>query len=180
MGQIQIENMTFETLISEEELQKRIKELGKEISRDYEGKDPILVGVLNGSFLFLADLIRTIDIECEVDFIKIASYHGELNSSGEINLIKDFSADLHGKHIIIVEDIIDSGLSLTYLKERVKKVQPASFKIVTLLWKKEATKVDLDVDYVGFEIPNKFVIGYGLDYKQKYRQLREIYQLVGE
>jgi hypoxanthine phosphoribosyltransferase len=172
--------MKFETLISETELHNRIKKLGKEISRDYEGLNPIMVGVLNGSFLFMADLIREIDTQCEVDFIKIASYHGDLNSSGEIHLIKDFSADLHGKHILLVEDIIDSGLSISYLKERVKKVQPASFKIVTLLWKKEATKVDLKVDYVGFEIPNKFVIGYGLDYKQKYRQLKEIYQLVGE
>lgn len=180
METLKIENMIFKPLITEEQILRRVSELAEEINRDYQGLDPIFVGVLNGSFLFFADLLREISIECEVDFIKIASYHGELNTSGEIRLIKDFSADLKGRHIILVEDIIDSGLSISYLKERVKKVQPASFKIVTLLWKKEATIVDLQIEYVGFEIPNSFVLGYGLDYKQKYRQLRHVYQLVGE
>ncbi|GAB4187013.1 MAG: hypoxanthine phosphoribosyltransferase [Calditrichia bacterium] len=180
MAQLKIENMTFEPLFTEKQLHERIDELGKQISDDYRGKDPIFVGVLNGSFLFMADLARAVDIEFEVDFIKIASYHGDLESSGEIKIIKDFSAEIKNRHILLIEDIVDSGLSIKNLSERVKKFEPASFEVVTLLWKKEATKADINLKYVGFEIPNKFVLGYGLDYKQRYRQLRDIYQLVGE
>ncbi|MEZ4765846.1 MAG: hypoxanthine phosphoribosyltransferase, partial [Calditrichia bacterium] len=148
------------------------------ISRDYAGKVPIMVGVLNGAALLLSDLIRYLDIDCEIDFIKISSYGNQRVSSGEITMIKDFSADLHGRDIIIVEDIVDSGLSVQYLKRRIKNMKPASLKVVSLLTKKEAFKVDLTIDYVGFEIDNRFVIGYGLDYKQVKRNVNAIYQLV--
>ncbi|RMG61305.1 MAG: hypoxanthine phosphoribosyltransferase [Calditrichaeota bacterium] len=177
---LQLEDLTFEVLLTEEQIQARIRELGEIISRDYEGKVPILVGVLNGAFLFLADLIRTLSIDCEVDFIKISSYGDARVSSGEITMIKDFSADLRGRDIIVVEDIVDSGLSVQYLKRRINSMRPASLKFVSLLIKKGAAKVELDIDYVGFEIENKFVIGYGLDYKQKKRNLKAIYQLVEE
>ena len=174
---IQIEDLKFRVLIPEEEVQKRIKEIAAEISRDYEGKIPIMVGVLNGGVLFLADLIRNLSIDCEMDFIKISSYGNQRVSSGEITMIKDFSADLHGRDIIVVEDIVDSGLSVQYLKRRIQNMKPASLKFVSLLMKKGALKVDLKIEYTGFEIENKFVIGYGLDYKQLKRNVNAIYQL---
>ncbi|MCB0267535.1 MAG: hypoxanthine phosphoribosyltransferase [Calditrichia bacterium] len=176
--QIQVDDLVFEVLISAEELQNRIKAIAASISRDYAGKVPIMVGVLNGAALLLSDLIRYLDIDCEIDFIKISSYGNQRVSSGEITMIKDFSADLHGRDIIIVEDIVDSGLSVQYLKRRIKNMKPASLKVVSLLTKKEAFKVDLTIDYVGFEIDNRFVIGYGLDYKQVKRNVNAIYQLV--
>jgi hypoxanthine phosphoribosyltransferase len=169
---VKIDELTFNVLISEEQIQNRIKEMAKEISRDYEGKLPILVGVLNGAYLFMADLFRTLSIDSEVDFIKISSYGDERVSSGEITMIKDFSADLHGRHVIVIEDIVDSGLSIHYLTRRIKKMKPASLKFVSLLVKKGVAKIELTIDYIGF-----IVIGYGLDYKQKKRNLRAIYQL---
>lgn len=174
---LKIDELEFEVLISEATVQQRIRELGEEISRDYEGKIPIMVGVLNGGVLFLADLIRSLSIDCEMDFIKISSYGNKRVSSGEITMIKDFSADLHGRDIIVIEDIVDSGLSVQYLKRRIRNMKPASLKFVSLLVKREAMKVDLTIDYVGFEIKNKFVIGYGLDYKQLKRNVNAIYQL---
>lgn len=174
---VKIDDLTFNVLISEEQIQNRVKEIADEISLDYEGKLPILVGVLNGAYLFMADLFRTLRIDSEVDFIKISSYGDARISSGEITMIKDFSADLYGRHVIVIEDIVDSGLSIHYLTRRIKKMKPASLKFVSLLVKKGVAKVDLAIDYIGFEIENKFVIGYGLDYKQKKRNLRAIYQL---
>lgn len=174
---LKIDELEFEVLIPEETVQQRIRELGEQISRDYEGKIPIMVGVLNGGVLFLADLIRSLSIDCEMDFIKISSYGNKRVSSGEITMIKDFSADLHGRDIIVIEDIVDSGLSVQYLKRRIRNMKPASLKFVSLLVKREAMKVDLTIDYVGFEIKNKFVIGYGLDYKQLKRNVNAIYQL---
>ncbi len=175
---IQIDDLTFEILIDSKTLHKRIEELGKQISRDYEGKIPIMIGVLNGAAIFLADIIRYMDIDCEIDFIKISSYGNARVSSGEITMIKDFSADLHGRDVIVVEDIVDSGLSVQYLRRKILGLKPASLKFVSLLVKKGAAKVDLSIDYVGFEIENKFVIGYGLDYKQLKRNLNAIYQLI--
>jgi hypoxanthine phosphoribosyltransferase len=175
---VQIDDLKFQVLISEEKIQKRVKEIAVEISKDYEGRIPIMVGVLNGAVLFLADLIRNLSIDCEMDFIKISSYGNQRVSSGEITMIKDFSADLHGRDIIVVEDIVDSGLSVQYLKRRIRNMKPASIKFVSLLIKKDSLKVDLAVDYIGFEIENKFVIGYGLDYKQLKRNVNAIYQLV--
>lgn len=175
---VQIDDLKFRVLISEESIQKRVKEIAAEISRDYEGRVPIMVGVLNGGVLFLADLIRNLSIDCEMDFIKISSYGNQRVSSGEITMIKDFSADLHGRDIIVVEDIVDSGLSVQYLKRRIRNMKPASIKFVSLLTKKDSLKVDLAIEYIGFEIENKFVIGYGLDYKQLKRNVNAIYQLV--
>ena len=177
---ITVDDLSFDVLISETEVQNRVKELGAQISKDYQGKVPIMVGVLNGAVLFLADLIRALSIECEIDFIKISSYGNRRVSSGEITMIKDFSADLHGKDIIVVEDIVDSGLSVKYLRRRIRSMNPSSLKFVSLLTKKGAAKVDLHIDYIGFEIENKFVLGYGLDYKQQKRNINAIYQLIEE
>lgn len=175
---VQIDDLKFEVFISRERIQERVKELGRQLSIDYQDSVPIMVGVLNGAVLFMADLIRSLSIDCEMDFIKISSYGNERVSSGEITMIKDFSADLHGRDVIVVEDIVDSGLSVQYLRRRIRKMKPASLKFVSLLMKKGAAKVDLQIDYLGFEIENKFVIGYGLDYKQKKRNVDAIYQLV--
>ncbi len=179
MGEIilKVDDLEFEVLLSEAKIQARIKEMADEISRDYKDKTPIFVGVLNGAILFLADLIRKLSVECEIDFIKISSYGDERVSSGQITMIKDFSADLHGRDIIVVEDIVDSGLSISYLKRRIESMKPASVKFVSLLVKKDCAKVPLTLDYVGFEIENKFVIGYGLDLAQKKRNLGAIYQI---
>jgi hypoxanthine phosphoribosyltransferase len=137
-----------------------------------------MVGVLNGGVLFMSDLIRKLSIDCEMDFIKISSYGNQRVSSGEITMIKDFSADLYNRDIIVVEDIVDSGLSVQYLIRRIQNMKPTSLKFVSLLVKKGTAKVDLTIDYTGFEIDNKFVIGYGLDYKQLKRNVNAIYQLV--
>ncbi len=174
---IKVDDMEFEVLISREKLQARVKEMAEEISRDYQDKTPIFVGVLNGAVLLLADLIRYLSVECEIDFIKISSYGNKRVSSGEITMIKDFSADLHGRDVVVVEDIVDSGLSVSYLKKRIKSMKPASVKFVSLLVKKGCAKVPLTIDYVGFEIENKFVIGYGLDLAQQKRNLNAIYQI---
>lgn len=174
---LRIDNQEFEILIEPERLQRRVRELAQEISGDYAGKIPIFVGVLNGAFLFMADLIRQLSIDCEVDFIKISSYGNERVSSGEITMIKDFSADLHGRDVIVVEDIVDSGLSVNYLKNRIEDMKPASVKFVSLLVKNECAVVPLKIDYVGFKISDKFVIGYGLDLAQKKRDLSAIYQV---
>lgn len=174
---IVVDNMEFELLFSHKIIQNRIAGLATEISRDYKGKIPIFVGVLNGAILFLSDLIRKLSVECEIDFIKISSYGNKRISSGQITMIKDFSADLHGRDIIVVEDIVDSGLSVSYLKKRIESMKPASQKFVSLLVKKDCAVVPLTIDYVGFEIENKFVIGYGLDMAQKKRNLNAIYQI---
>ncbi|HFE62981.1 hypoxanthine phosphoribosyltransferase [candidate division KSB1 bacterium 4484_188] len=174
---LKVNEYEFEVLISKQKLQKRIKELAAQISQDYQGKVPIFVGVLNGAVLFLVDLIRQLTIDCEIDFIKISSYGNERVSSGQITMIKDFSADLHGRDVIVVEDIVDSGLSVSYLTQRIRSMKPASVKFVSLLVKKGCAKVPLTIDYVGFEIENKFVIGYGLDLAQQKRNLDAIYQV---
>jgi hypoxanthine phosphoribosyltransferase len=173
---IEIDDLKFQVYLSEEQIQNRINELAREISNDYREKVPIFVGVLNGAFLFLGDLFTKLDIDAEVDFIKVSSYGDSRISSGAITMIKDFSADLHGRDVIVVEDIVDSGLSIQYLKRRINNMKPASLKFVSLLVKTEAAKVDLTIDYIGFEIENKFVVGYGLDYKQQKRNLKAIYQ----
>ncbi len=174
---IQIDNLDFELLINQEKLSRKIRQLAKEISRDYSGKVPIFVGVLNGAILFMADLIRQLTIDCEIDFIKISSYGDKRVSSGQITMIKDFSADLYERDIIVVEDIVDSGRSVQYLKKRIESMKPTSVKFVSLLVKKDCSVVPLKIDYVGFEIMNKFVIGYGLDLAQQKRNLNAIYQV---
>lgn len=167
----------FRVYLDRATIQNRVAEIGRQISAEYEGEVPILIGVLNGSFMFLADLMREITIDCEVDFWKLSSYGVEKVSSGQVRELKKVDADLHERHVIIVEDIVDTGLSMDYIVERIRKYEPASMRVVTLLHKEEATEVDVSLDYVGFRIPNRFVIGYGLDYGQLARNLPEIYIL---
>ncbi|RMF57831.1 MAG: hypoxanthine phosphoribosyltransferase [Calditrichaeota bacterium] len=162
-------------LLSRDEIREKVKELGRLISSDYRGKCPILIGVLNGSFIFCADLFREITIDCEVDFIKISSYGDEMETSGEIKLLKDVDAHLRDRHVIVVEDIVDSGYSVRYLEQKLKAVKPRSLKFVSLLVKEGNQRVPYKIDYVGFKIPNHFVVGYGLDLAQKLRNLPDIY-----
>ncbi len=164
------------TLISNDEIQRRIKVIADAISEQFKDEIPILIGVLNGSFIFISDLMRKLNIDCEMDFIKMSSYAGK-ESVGTVTLLKDISADITGRHVIIVEDIIDSGLTIKFLRDRLEGANPKSVTIVTLLLKTDIAKLDFEVDYVGFEIPPEFVVGYGLDYNQKLRHLPEIYRL---
>ena len=157
--------------------QQRIQELGEQITKDYQGKLPILIGVLNGSFLFLADLVKQIKIHCEIDFFKLSSYGDAKISSGNVKMLKELNADINERHIIVVEDIVDSGLSIKFIKELLDNNSPASVKVASLLVKPESLKYKIKIDYIGFEIPNEFVIGYGLDYAQKFRNLNSIYAL---
>ena len=172
-----IGNQRLTELISEDSIKKRISEIAMDISSEYKGRIPIVIGVLNGSFLFLADIVRKLDIEFEVDFIKISSYGYSKTSSGTVRLLKDISADITGRDIILIEDIVDSGLSLTFLKKRFEEAKPSSLTFVTLLHKEHTSKIDFKIDYIGFEIGDEFVVGYGLDYEQKLRGLPSIYTL---
>ncbi len=176
-GEIWVGSEKFVTLLTEKKIQERVKELGQQISKDYNGKLPIFIGVLNGSFLFLADLIKNVNIHCEVDFFKLSSYGDSKISSGDVKLIKELNADISERHIIVVEDIVDSGLSIQFITNMLKNHNPASVKIASLLLKPDSLKYEIKIDYIGFEIPNEFVIGYGLDYAQKYRNLNSIYAL---
>jgi len=174
---IKINGDIFEPFIAEEQIQKRIKELAMHINADYAGKTPIFIGVLNGSFIFLADLIREITVDCEMDFFKLSSYGDAKISSGQVKLLKNLNCEVTGRDILVVEDIVDSGLSIAFIKNIIEKEKPKSLKLVSLLLKKGVPKIDFPVDYVGFEIPPDFVIGYGLDYAQKVRNLKSIYRL---
>ena len=165
----------FRTLISAEEIDNKIREMGKEITKDYRDKNPIMIGVLNGGFLFMADLIRHVEIDLEIDFIKISSYGDATVSSGKVTMLKDINAEITNRHIILVEDIVDTGLSVQYLKSKFLELKPASLSFVSLLRKKENAKVEYDVEYVGFDIGNEFVVGYGLDHKQILRNLPAVY-----
>lgn len=160
-----------EILISEDQIQQKVKELGERITRDYKGKDPILIGVLNGAIIFMADLMRHIDIPIEVDFMAVSSYGVSTESSGIVRILKDLDKSIEGRHVIVVEDIIDTGLTLKYLTTLLKDRNPRSIKLCSLLDKPKRRKVDIDIDYKGFSIPDEFVVGYGLDFKEKYRNL---------
>jgi len=155
----------------------RVSELAAEIDRDLGGQVPILIGVLNGAFIFLADLMRAMSIECEVDFLKLSSYGAEKISSGRVRELKSLDADIEGRHVILVEDIVDTGLSMKFMMDKFEEMKPASVRTAVLLHKTEATRIPLKLDYVGFEIENLFVVGYGLDYSQVGRQLADIYML---
>ena len=174
---IMVGNEEFKLLFSEKQIQNRTKELAKQISSDYKSSVPVFIGVLNGSFLFMSDLIRYITIDCEVDFFKLSSYGDEKISSGRVKLLKELNCDVNDRDIIIVEDIVDTGLSVKYIEKLFEKHRPKSMKVVSLLVKQDSLKYDLKIDYIGFNIPSKFVIGYGLDYAQKYRNLSSIYVL---
>jgi hypoxanthine phosphoribosyltransferase len=174
---LRIHGNMFEPFITEEQIRERIKELAACINADYAGRVPIFIGVLNGSFIFLSDLIREVTVECEIDFLKLSSYGDATMSSGHVTLLKGLNCHATGRDILVVEDIVDSGLSIAYVKKIIEKENPKSLKFVSLLLKKDIPKLDFSIDYIGFEIPPDFVIGYGLDYAQKVRNLKSIYRL---
>jgi len=174
---ISVNNDRFVLYLTESKIQRRVRALGKQISKEYRGRVPIFIGVLNGSFIFLSDLIRHVTIDCEIDFLKLSSYGDSKISSGNVKMLKELNCQIEGRDIIIVEDIVDSGLSVDFMVKLVRQQNPRSFKIISLLYKKESLKVDVPIHYIGFTIPNYFVIGYGLDYAQKERNLRAIYRL---
>jgi hypoxanthine phosphoribosyltransferase len=166
-------------IIPKRELKKRVKELGAKISKDYAGKELILIGILKGSFVFLADLIRQIKIPHKIDFIAVASYDQEIEGSGAVRLVKDLSANIEGKNVIIIEDIVDTGLTLNFIRKKLLLRNPKSLEIVTLLDRKERRKVQVPIKYVGFTVPNEFVVGYGLDLGERYRNLPYIAKIEG-
>ncbi|MER2063311.1 MAG: hypoxanthine phosphoribosyltransferase [Alkalibacterium sp.] len=158
-------------LISEEEIQAKVKELGAQLAEEYKGKNPLLVGVLKGALPFMADLIKAMDIYLEIDFMDVSSYGNETVSSGEVKILKDLDTNVEGRHVLFVEDIIDTGGTLAYLKDMFEYRKAASVKIVTILDKPSGRKIDIKADWVGFEVPHEFVVGYGLDYIENYRNL---------
>lgn len=154
-----------------------MQEIANQITRDYKGKEPIFVGVLNGSFIFMSDLVRKVKLNSEIDFLKLSSYGDKKISSGNVRLLKDLNCVLADRDIIVVEDIIDSGLSITFIRDLIANHKPCSLEFVTLLYKKTTVKLDFKIKYIGFKIPNKFVVGYGLDYAQRFRNLKSVYEL---
>jgi hypoxanthine phosphoribosyltransferase len=166
-----LEEAVGEVLIDAETLQARIRELGEEINADYSGREILLLGVLKGAVFFMADLMRTITVPCEIDFMAISSYGASTDSSGVVRILKDLDINIEGRHVLVVEDIIDSGLTLSYLMRNLESREPASLEVCALLTKPERREIDVPVRYIGFEIPNRFVIGYGLDFAERYRNL---------
>src|SRR6188472_2729991 len=160
-----------EILVQPDDLRRRVADLGAEISRDYEGRELLLVGVLKGAIFFLSDLMRELSIPCEVDFMAVASYGSVTQSSGVVRILKDLDAAIEGRHVLIVEDIVDSGLTLQYLLRNLGARNPASLEVCALLTKPDRRKVELPIRFVGFEIPDRFAIGYGLDFAERYRNL---------
>ncbi|MDI6891458.1 MAG: hypoxanthine phosphoribosyltransferase [Actinomycetota bacterium] len=169
-----------EVLIGERAIKKRVKELAEEISRDYRGKSPLLVGVLRGAIVFLADLMRELTVPVEIDFMAISSYGQATKSSGVVRILKDLDEDIRGRHVLVVEDIVDTGLTLSYLLKSLKARHPASLQVCAFLSKKGKQRVPLEIKYLGFEVPDRFVVGYGLDFAQKYRYFPCIYALKPE
>jgi hypoxanthine phosphoribosyltransferase len=171
MSQTELERSVGEVLIEEAALKARIAELGEEISTFYEGRDLLLIGVLKGAVFFMADLMRHLTVPCEVDFMAISSYGAATDSSGVVRILKDLDINIEGRHVLVVEDIIDSGLTLSYLIRTLESREPASLEVVALMTKPTRREIDVPVRWTGFEIPNRFVIGYGLDFAEKYRNL---------
>jgi hypoxanthine phosphoribosyltransferase len=167
----ELERDVSEVLIDEEALQRRIAELGEEISADYAGRNLLLIGVLKGAVFFMADLMRRVTVPCEIDFMAISSYGGQTDTSGVVRILKDLDMNIKGRHVLVVEDIIDSGLTLSYLMRNLRSREPGSLEICALMTKPSRREIDVPVRYVGFEIPNRFVIGYGLDFGERYRNL---------
>jgi hypoxanthine phosphoribosyltransferase len=168
------DELVGEVLLSDEQIRERIVELGAEIARDYAGRDPILVAVLKGAFIFMADLARAVQIPLEVDFMAVSSYGASTRSSGVVRIVKDLDIDLHGRHVIIVEDIVDSGLTLRYLRKTLESRGTASLEVCALLVREGSQQSEVDLRYIGFRIPPAFVIGYGLDVAERYRNLPHI------
>ena len=171
MSQTELESVVGEVLVDPEVLSARVAELGAEISADYKGRDLLLIGVLKGAVFFMADLMRKLTIPCEVDFMAISSYGASTDSSGVVRILKDLDINIEGRHVLVVEDIIDSGLTLSYLMRNLESREPATLEVCALLTKPDRREIDVPVRYVGFEIPNRFVIGYGLDFAERYRNL---------
>ncbi len=179
MSRITIKDKTFETSMPEAVIKARVKELALQISKDMEGKNPLFLGVLNGAFIFAADLMREMTIPCEISFVKLASYQGT-TSTGKIKEVMGINEDLTGRTVIILEDIVETGLTIKQMIESLGTRNPASVHICTLFFKPEKLKVELDLDYVAFNIPNDFILGYGLDFDQQGRGLKDLYTLVKE
>lgn len=177
MESIIVNGDKFVVSITEEQIKTRICEIADQINRDYQDRIPVFISVLNGSFIFCADLFREITVECEVDFVKVSSYGNSKTSSGNIKLLKELNCKVEGRDIIILEDIVDTGISINFIHSLIKSNNPASLKVVTLLYKEKNVKLDFPIDYIGFKIPDAFVLGYGLDYAQKLRNLKSIYVL---
>jgi hypoxanthine phosphoribosyltransferase len=171
VSQAELEHAVTEILVDEETLRNRVAELGEEISRDYAGRDLLLIGVLKGAVFFMADLMRQLTVPCEIDFMAISSYGASTDSSGVVRILKDLDINIEGREVLVVEDIIDSGLTLSYLMRNLEARQPASLEVCALMTKPERREIDVPVRYIGFEIPNRFVIGYGLDFGERYRNL---------
>jgi hypoxanthine phosphoribosyltransferase len=171
VSQTELESAVGEVLVDTEALGARIAELGAEISADYEGRDLLLIGVLKGAVFFMADLMRKLTIPCEVDFMAISSYGASTDSSGVVRILKDLDINIEGRHVLVVEDIIDSGLTLSYLMRNLESREPATLEVCALLTKPDRRELEVPVRYIGFEIPNRFVIGYGLDFGERYRNL---------
>jgi len=171
MTQAELERAVDEILIDEHTLQTRIGELGESISADYAGRDLLLIGVLKGAVFFMADLMRRLTVSCEIDFMAISSYGASTDSSGVVRILKDLDINIEGRDVLVVEDIIDSGLTLSYLIRNLEAREPATLEICALMTKPARREIDVPVRYVGFEIPNRFVIGYGLDFAERYRNL---------
>ena len=161
-------------LLDAQKIQARVKEMGAQISRDYSGEKPLVLGILKGASIFHADLVRAINLDLSFDFIAVGSYGSSTKSSGEVRILKDLDESLEGKHVLLVEDIVDTGLTLHYLQQNLIARNPESLKIVALLNKPSRREIEVPVEYVGFEIPDEFVVGYGLDYDQRYRNLRDV------
>ena len=176
MSRVKIHDKWFETSITEAEIKERVKAVAAQISRDMEGKNPLLLGVLNGAFIFAADLMREMTIPCEISFVKLASYQGT-TSTGTIKEVMGINEDLTGRHVVIVEDIVDTGLTMKRMIETLGTRNPASISVCALLVKPDKLQVDLDLKYVALRIPNDFIVGYGLDYDQQGRGLKDIYTL---
>jgi hypoxanthine phosphoribosyltransferase len=171
MVNTELERAVGEVLIDAGSLRARIAELGEEISSYYEGRDLLLIGVLKGAVFFMADLMRHLTVPCEVDFMAISSYGAQTDSSGVVRILKDLDINIEGRHVLVVEDIIDSGLTLSYLMRNLESREPASLEVCALLTKPARREIEVPVRWVGFEIPNRFVIGYGLDFAERYRNL---------
>ena len=167
--------MKKELLFSEKAIQDRVKALAEQISSDYEGEEPLFVGILNGVVFFFADLLREVRLPITMDFLRAASYGSQMNSSGVVHITKDIEVPVRGRHLILVEDIVDTGLTLSYITEKLNADQPKSLKICALIDKTERRHERISIDYKGFEVAAGFIVGYGMDYKNKYRNLRDIY-----
>ena len=176
MSTVKIKDKTFQTSITEEEIRQRVRVLGQRLSKDLEGKNPLFLSVLNGAFMFTADLLREMTIPCEVSFVKLASYQGT-TSTGKVKEVIGINEDLTGRTVVIVEDIVESGKTMSRMIETLGTRNPASIHICSLFVKPEKLEVDLNIEYSAFEIPNAFIVGYGLDYDQQGRQLKEVYAL---